>query len=135
MSYAGPAARPAKPPLGIDSAATRAGRPRPAGLKPLNPVPKDSTSSVRRRAGAFNAVADRGRTAAFTAGITLGLLFGAGIALLLAPQTGADTRRALARRGRRLRIRGRDAWDDLRVELRRARRRRRAASEPTTSAP
>ena len=49
---------------------------------------------------------------------------GAGVALLLAPQTGADARRALARQGRRLSIRGRDAWDDLRDELRRAARQR-----------
>jgi gas vesicle protein len=64
----------------------------------------------------------------------LGAFLGAGIALLVAPQTGADTRRALARKGRRLKVRGRDAWDDLRVELRRIarRRRRRAARDQAT---
>ena len=63
----------------------------------------------------------------FAAGMAMGIAVGAAGALLLAPQSGADTRRALARRGRRLGLRGRDAWEDLGVELRRfARRRRRA---------
>jgi len=43
---------------------------------------------------------------------------------LLAPQSGTDARRHLARRARRLRDRGEDAWDGLRRELRRAARRR-----------
>jgi gas vesicle protein len=60
----------------------------------------------------------------FTAGLLVGLAIGAGVALLVAPQTGADARRALVRRGRRLRRRGVDAWEDLRDELRRVRRRR-----------
>src|SRR5437016_778545 len=106
MSYAGPASRPARRPLEIDPAAPNRGRAEPSGPKPL-PRPLNHSAS-----------AARGRAAVFTAGVALGVLVGAGIALLLAPQTGADTRRALARRGRRLTGRGRDAWDDLRVELR-----------------
>jgi gas vesicle protein len=63
----------------------------------------------------------------FAAGMAVGIAVGAAGALLLAPQSGADTRRAIARRGRRLGSRGRDAWEDLGDELRRfARRRRRA---------
>ena len=71
------------------------------------------------------------QTALVIAGIMLGIAVGAGAGLLLAPQAGEDTRRSLSRRGRRLTRRGRDAWDDLRDELRRARRtlrRRRANS-------
>ena len=123
MSYAGPASEANKRPLEIDSATARTGPSGPSGvLKPITRSPK------------FSGTGARGRTAAFSAGIVLGALLGAGIALLVAPQTGADTRRALVRKGRRLRIRGRDVWDDLRVELRRAarRRRRRAAGDPAT---
>jgi len=64
---------------------------------------------------------------AFAAGIALGLTIGAGAALLFAPQTGTDTRRAIVRKGRRLSRRGSDAWDDLRDELSRAARRGRQA--------
>jgi gas vesicle protein len=63
----------------------------------------------------------------FAAGVALGLTIGAGVALLLAPQAGTDTRRAIVRQGRRLSRRGHDAWDDLREELSRAARRGRQA--------
>jgi hypothetical protein len=65
-------------------------------------------------------VSDRRGPALFAAGIALGVVVGASVALLLAPQAGADTRLALARRSRRLGKRGRDVWDDLGFELRRA---------------
>jgi len=45
-------------------------------------------------------------------------MVGAGAALLFAPAAGTDTRHAIARRGRKLRRRSRDAWDDLRREFR-----------------
>src|SRR3954471_1637065 len=61
--------------------------------------------------------------AIFTAGALLGAVVGAGAALLLAPQSGARTRHNLARRGRHLRTRTADAWEDLRHELRYAARR------------
>ena len=61
--------------------------------------------------------------AIFATGLAIGVAAGAGAALLLAPRSGRDTRRALARRGRRLRSRTHDAWDDLRDELREAARR------------
>jgi hypothetical protein len=64
---------------------------------------------------------------AFAAGIALGLTIGAGTALLFAPQSGTDTRRAIVRKGRRLGRRGSDAWDDLRDELAHAARRGRQA--------
>jgi len=60
----------------------------------------------------------------FAAGIALGLAIGVGTTLLSAPQTGEETRHALARRARRLRRRGGDSWEDLRHELRRAARER-----------
>jgi gas vesicle protein len=55
-------------------------------------------------------------------GLVAGLVLGIGVALLFAPQSGSDTRRAVSRRLRRVRRRGRDAWDELRDELHRARR-------------
>jgi gas vesicle protein len=60
--------------------------------------------------------------AIFAAGALLGAALGAGAALLLAPQSGAETRHNLARRGRHLRARTATAWDDLRHELRYAAR-------------
>jgi gas vesicle protein len=59
----------------------------------------------------------------FAAGALLGAALGAGTALLLAPQSGAETRHRLARRGRHLTERTSDAWSDLRDELRYAARR------------
>jgi gas vesicle protein len=77
---------------------------------------------------------------ALVTGLAIGLVVGAGVALLFSPAAGADTRRRLRRRMRRIRRRGGDAWAELSDELRtarrklvRARRRRRreqAASEP-----
>jgi gas vesicle protein len=64
----------------------------------------------------------------FLAGIGVGVAIGAVAALMLAPQSGVDTRRALRSRGKKIRNRARDAWEDLRLELeatRRALRRRR----------
>jgi hypothetical protein len=81
-------------------------------------------SPARRSVGA---AADHRPTAAFTAGILLGVIVGAGAALLLAPRSGVATRRALARRRERLARRGHDAWDDLRLEFQRALKQRRAA--------
>jgi gas vesicle protein len=64
----------------------------------------------------------------FLAGLGVGVAIGAVAALLLAPLTGADARRALRTRGRKVGNRARDAWEDLRIELeatRRALKRRR----------
>ncbi|HVE34822.1 MAG TPA: YtxH domain-containing protein [Gemmatimonadaceae bacterium] len=66
-------------------------------------------------------------TAYLAAGLAIGIVVGAGVAILFAPQSGADTRRLIARRGRRLGQRGHDAWDDLADELKSAAKRRRKA--------
>ena len=64
--------------------------------------------------------------ALFGAGLALGVILGAGGALLTAPRTGAETRAALGARAARLRRstarHGQNAWDDLRDELRQAKR-------------
>jgi len=66
----------------------------------------------------------RGRT--FAAGLILGALVGAGLALLMAPQSGAETRRTLTRRARRLADDARDRYDDAKLHIRRAREQRHA---------
>lgn len=76
------------------------------------------------------------RAGAVTTGLAIGLLIGAGVALLIAPREGSEIRRSARRTLRRLGWRGQDAWLDLRAELhraarkaRRARRRARAEGE------
>jgi gas vesicle protein len=66
-------------------------------------------------------------TGTLAVGVAIGLLVGAGIALLLAPKTGRDTRGLLGRGLRRAGSRGRDVWEDLSLELRKARRQLRRA--------
>ncbi len=61
----------------------------------------------------------------FAAGVAIGALVGAGIALLLAPSSGEETRRMIARRARRLAEDARERYDDARHQLHRARERRR----------
>lgn len=61
-------------------------------------------------------------------GVLAGALVGAGVALLLAPQSGEETRERIADRARRLGSRADASWDDLRDELRRLRRRSRRAA-------
>lgn len=117
MSYAGPISRGTRvPDAGAshsETNATAAARSRPSS-RPLTSALARSPSGSRS-------------TAIFAAGMAVGAMVGLAGALLFAPQPGVDTRRALVRRGRRLGLRGRDAWEDLGDELRRfARRRRRA---------
>jgi hypothetical protein len=75
--------------------------------------------------------ADRpNRAVIFVAGIAVGALLGAAVALLTAPQSGEDTRRALMRQSKRLTRRSREMLGDLNDEFRRQRSavRRRIAS-------
>ena len=70
-----------------------------------------------------------GKARTFTVGLILGALVGAGLALLLAPQSGAETRRDLARRARQLADDSRDRYDEARRRLRRAREHRQHLKE------
>ena len=72
----------------------------------------------------YDEAPDWAKVGSFGAGLAIGILFGAGVALLLAPQSGEDTRELLGRRARRMSHRAADRWDDLRDELRLAARRR-----------
>src|SRR6266550_1364255 len=53
----------------------------------------------------------------FTAGIAVGAILGATVALLLAPASGDHTRHTIARRVRKLRGEDDDVWEDLAEEL------------------
>ncbi|MEP6990427.1 MAG: YtxH domain-containing protein [bacterium] len=61
------------------------------------------------------------QVAVFGAGLALGLMLGAGVALLTAPHAGEETRSILQRKARRtsraLGRHGTDAWLDFRNEL------------------
>lgn len=54
----------------------------------------------------------------FSLGILLGAAVGAGVALLLAPQSGRKTRKQLSRNAEELRDRASDRWDTLAEEVR-----------------
>lgn len=59
------------------------------------------------------------------AGITIGAVVGAGIALLFAPQSGEDTRRDLSRKARSMRDEAADRLEDVSARTRREFNRRR----------
>lgn len=125
MSYAGKAAhgrRRVKRDDVVSGAASRRASAPSRGLEreiSLAPIARSYRPSERADDGEV----DWQRVAIFATGTLLGAVVGAGAALLFAPQTGEETRRDLARRGRRLRSRTADAWDDLRDELQWAARR------------
>jgi len=79
------------------------------------------------------------RPGTFLACLFVGLAVGAAAALLLAPHSGAETRRALRQRGRRVRNKATDAWEDVRLELARTaralRRKRRDARSAAEAEP
>ena len=96
--------------------ASRTGSRAPLSRPATNGRPKG------RRPATPAAAAERRPSITFLAGIGVGLAIGVAAALLLAPQSGAETRMALRNRGRRVGNRARDAWDDLRIELEATRR-------------
>jgi gas vesicle protein len=58
----------------------------------------------------------------FAAGLVIGALMGAGVALLFAPQSGADTRRMIRRRSRKIADGAQDRFEDVKHRIRAARR-------------
>jgi hypothetical protein len=69
----------------------------------------------------------------FTAGVAVGAILGATVALLLAPASGDETRHSIARRVRNLRGDD-DVWDELAEELERAAAEREEESAAKTTA-
>lgn len=49
----------------------------------------------------------------FAAGLLIGALMGAGVALLFAPQSGADTRRMIRRRSKKIVAGAQDRYEDV----------------------
>jgi gas vesicle protein len=76
------------------------------------------------REGRMDREGGNGGIRTFAAGLLIGALVGAGIALLVAPSSGEETRRVIARRARRLAVDARERYEDARHELRQARVRR-----------
>jgi gas vesicle protein len=66
---------------------------------------------------------DSGTARPFAAGLILGALIGAGIALLFAPQSGAETRRIIRKRAKSIAADAGDKFDDVKDRIRKARRR------------
>ena len=96
------------------------------------PTDDEDVPTVQRpRGSSFRRSVDWEHVGLLGAGLLVGALVGAGAALLLAPQSGLETRTAIRRRARVARHRATDAWDELADELaavaRRGRRRARRA--------
>jgi hypothetical protein len=96
------------------------------------PTDDEDVPTVQRpRGSSFRRSIDWEHVGLLGAGLLVGALVGAGAALLLAPQSGLETRTAIRRRARVARHRATDAWDELADELaavtRRGRRRARRA--------
>ncbi len=68
----------------------------------------------------------------FAAGIAVGAVLGAAVALLMAPATGEETRHGISRRVRRLRGDD-DVWDELAEELEQAAAERREKAAEATA--
>jgi hypothetical protein len=64
----------------------------------------------------YETVPDWNNIGLFTAGVAVGAVLGAAVALLLAPASGDETRQGIARRVRHLRGND-DIWDELAEEL------------------
>jgi gas vesicle protein len=126
MSYAGPASR--------NRGSTQSRGPSLQGsARPAAPSYVGSGDDAQAGEEEHTHETDWQQIAIFGAGLALGLVLGAGSALLTAPQSGEETRAVLKGRVRRLKRSAtrtsRDAWSELGDELRGAAhtlRRRRA---------
>ena len=101
--------------------------PRPTSPGPKAPPP-GSIPQPQRDGVPHETVPDWNNIGLFTAGIALGAILGASVALLWAPASGDETRHRIGQRVRG--IRGDDdVWDELAEELERAAAERKAEAE------
>lgn len=87
-----------------------------------NGDPDPADTDVGAEAATDAVERDGGSMVSFAAGLILGAALGAGVALLLAPRPGDETRKLIGRRARRLGDRVADRVDDLRDDIRRSAR-------------
>src|SRR5688500_20293417 len=100
---------------------TQSGRPAPDRDRTAARHFDDEDGHVEQATGrSFTRSLEWGDAGQFGAGIALGVLIGAGAALLFAPQSGSETRDDIMRGSRDFGFRATDAWEDLREELRHA---------------
>jgi hypothetical protein len=95
----------------------------PNPVQPASSIPKapppGSIPQPRNDGLPSEMVPDWNNIGLFTAGIAVGAILGAAIALLFAPASGGETRHRIAHRVRHLRGED-DVWDELAGELERA---------------
>lgn len=94
--------------------------------------PPGSVPQPRSDGLPYETVPDWNNIGLFAAGIAVGAVLGAAVALLMAPATGEETRHSISRRVRRLRGDD-DVWDELAEELARAAEEKKEASEKEDS--
>jgi len=92
--------------------------PRPPSPGPKAPPP-GSIPQPQLDGAPHETVPDWNNIGLFTAGIALGAILGASVALLWAPASGDETRHRIGQRVRGLRA-DEDVWDELAEELERA---------------
>ena len=97
-----------------DATGVGAGSARSHSERPARP---DAPAVERPRGSSYRRSIDWEHVGLVGAGLLVGALIGAGTALLLAPQSGQETRTLLRRKARRARHRATDAWDDLAGDL------------------
>ncbi len=97
---------------GAERAASRSeSSSRPSLLR--NPFRRDRDSGPRSVGRPFTESVDRDKAVTFGLGLAIGALAGAGVALLMAPSSGYETRARLAQGARGVRGRAAESWDDL----------------------
>jgi hypothetical protein len=86
----------------------------------LKAPPPGSIPQPRSDGLPYDTVPDWTNIGLFAAGIAVGAVLGAAVALLMAPATGEETRHSISRRVRRIRGDDDELWDELAEELERA---------------
>lgn len=94
------------------------------GWRPNTASSKQGSAPTKPRGRPFSRDVDWRLVGLIGASVTAGVLVGAGIMLLTAPQSGAHTRLALSRELKRRRPWSTSPWDQLGQELNKAARRR-----------
>ena len=113
MSFADPSL----PRPNATRAESRKRSPVSADIRRRAPVDDDDAPVQRPRGSSYRRSVDWEHVGLLGAGLLVGALVGASAALLLAPQSGRETRTAIRRRARFARHRASDAWADLAEEL------------------